>query len=155
MSHPRGFPLVRDNLSCRFIVLQLEESKQLDYLDAIKLEIIADTMEGKYMNQFKSTVFIPLVCIAIQFLDQGAPLDLSPLDHKEYSSSPSESWKSATLALFGSPFILIIISGLTGNKYPTWRIGSPPAARRGPGPRHWQWPRAMAHGGPSPTPPSL
>ena len=32
MSHPRGFPLVRDNLSCRFIVL-LEESKQLDYLE--------------------------------------------------------------------------------------------------------------------------
>jgi len=70
----------------------------------IQLEIIANTKEGKYLQKFKKTVFVPLVWMALQFLEQSGPLDWSPLDLAGWATSTS--WKSAAIALAISPLIM-------------------------------------------------
>ena len=81
----------------------------------IQLETIANTKEGKYLQQFKKTVFIPLVWMALQLLEQSGPLDWSPLDLAGWANSTS--LKSAAIALAVSPFMMLKI--LTGNKPPS------------------------------------
>ena len=89
--------------------------------NVIQLEIIANTKEGKYLQRFKETVFVPLVWMSLQLLAQMGPLDWTPLDINKWASS--NSWKSAAIALAMSPFMMHNI--LTGSKPPSlkdWKV---------------------------------
>ena len=81
----------------------------------IQLETIANTKEGKYLQKFKETVFVPLAWMAFQFLVQSGPLDWSPLDLAGWANSTS--WKSAAIALAISPFMMHKV--LTESKPPS------------------------------------